>query len=418
MQRARSNLSLAEKGQDLAGVISFLLLLIILLLTLSACQSPAPTAMPPTPSPWPSPVASLTPISIRQPSPTPPPSAIPNSPYPAPQSSFENQKSEIYNLLFSVPIAPDGVQYRGVGVTDSEITGPNALAVLPDGSFIIADLIGNRLLHYSTSGTLLKAFELSSIDVANISDLVAHGPELYLLEVSFNASPPRCRVNRLGPGEAGSWNLLQRYDVLLDFCSEGGLSGIFVDQAGRLLLEIAGGSQVYLLADTNQAPALTPFPTSSAPPPAPQPADGYSYYGRLYRVENGQPGENPRYQAGDVTVQTALSHGLGGFRFLEAFPDGRSYLIRNDVVNDKTIQVDQTVSLIGPDGVQLGVARFPVSESLYYVYRNLAAGPDGAVYGLLPREKTLDVIRLNFFSNLPPLIPTAAEPVISVVSIP
>jgi hypothetical protein len=339
-------------------------------------------------------------------------------PYPATQSSFDSQKSAIYNLLFSLPTGPDGVQYRGVGVSDMEITGPNALAVLPDGSFIIADLIGNRLLHVSPSGTLLKAFELSSIDVVNISDLVTQGGELYLLEVSFNTSPPRCRVDRLAPGEAGAWKVSRRYDIPQEFCSEGGLSGIFVDQAGRLLLEIAGGSQVYLLADTRQAPVLTPSPTSSAPPPPPEPADGYSYYGRLYRVENGQPGENPRYQAGDVTVQTALSHGLGGFRFLDAFPNGQSYLIRNDVVDDQTIQVDETVSVIGSDGVQLSVARFPLSESLYYIYRNLAVGPDGAVYGLLPREKTLDVIRLNFFRDLPPLIPTAAEPVITVVSSP
>ena len=394
------------------------LLLLILLVFLSACQVPAPSALPPTSGPRPSPIASLTPISIRPPIPTPSPTALSKLPYPATQSSFDSQKSAIYNLLFSLPTGPDGVQYRGVGVADMEITGPNALAVLPDGSFIIADLIGNRLLNVSPSGTLLKAFELSSIDVVNISDLVTQGGELYLLEVSFNTSPPRCRVDRLAPGEAGAWKVSRRYDIPQEFCSEGGLSGIFVDQAGRLLLEIAGGSQVYLLADTRQAPVLTPSPTSSAPPPPPEPADGYSYYGRLYRVENGQPGENPRYQAGDVTVQTALSHGLGGFRFLDAFPNGQSYLIRNDVVDDQTIQVDETVSVIGSDGVQLSVARFPLSESLYYIYRNLAVGPDGAVYGLLPREKTLDVIRLNFFRDLPPLIPTAAEPVITVVSSP
>jgi len=399
-------------------------LLALLLLALSACQSPAPSALPPTPSPRPSPIASLTPITIRQPSPTPSPSpsSIPNSPYPAPQSSLNNQPSEIYNLQFSLPIGSDGVQYQGVGVTDMQITGPNALAALPDGSLIISDLLGDRLLNYSPSGKLLNAFDLSSVDVVNISDLVTHGSELYLLEISFNTSPVRCRVDRLAPGEAGGWKLSHRYDIPQEFCSEGGLSGIFVDQADQLLLEIAGGSQVYLLANTSpalaSAPAATLDPTSSAPPSPPALADGYSYYGRLFRVQNGQPGQNPRYQAGEVTVQTALSYGLGGFRFLDAFPDGHSYLIRDDVVNDQTIQVDQTVSDIGLDGVQRSVARFPASESLYYIYRNLAVGPDGAVYGLLPRENTLDVIRLNFFSNLPPLIPTAAEPVITVVSLP
>jgi hypothetical protein len=405
---------------------SGLFLCALLFLSLSACQSPAPGVQTATPLTQPTPFASLTPISIRLPDPTatPSPHASSTQPVPPPSSAINNPQSEIYHLQFSVPVDPDGVRYQGLGKPDTQVTGPNALAVLPDGNFVIADLLDNRLLRYSPSGKRLEAFDLSSLDVANVTDLVSHGPELYLLEVSLNTSPVRCRVNRLAPDQSGGWVLSHRYEIPPSFCSEGGLSGVFVDGAGRLLVEVAGGSQVYLLGDTAQQAAVSATPSPSGPPGSPEPlsslelADGYSYFGRLYRVLNGQPGVNPRYQAGDVTVETALSHGLGGFRFLDAFPDGRSYLVRNDVVNDQTIQVDQTVSDIGPDGIQGRVARFPVAESLYYIYRNLAVGPDGAVYGLLPREKSLDVVRLNFYPNLPPLIPTAAEPVITVINLP
>jgi hypothetical protein len=399
---------------------------LLLLITLSACQEPVPSPQLTVPSQPPTPVASPTPISIRPLEPTTVPGpAGPSSPYPAPQSSIgtpqsaiPNKQSGTYHPLFSISVGPDGVRYQGVGSPDAQITGPDALVVLPDRNFIVADLLDNRLLRYDPSGKRLEAFELSSLDVVNVSDLAAHGADLYLLEVSSNTSPVRCRVNRLSAVGDSGWKLAQRYEIPPGVCTEGGLSGIFVDGAGRLLVEVAGGSQVYLLADTAQEMSGTAEPTRSRSPTSLELADGYSYFGQIYRVQNGQPGVNPRYQAGEVTVQTALSHGLGGFRFLDAFSDGHSYLIRNDVVDDQAVRVDQTVSDIGPDGIQQRVARFPVAESLYYIYRNLAVGPDGSVYGLLPREKTLDVIRLDFLPNLPPLIPTAAEPVISVVTLP
>ena len=48
--------------------------------------------------------------------------------------------------------------------------------------------------------------------------------------------------------------------------------------------------------------------------------------------------------------------------------------------------------------------------------RNLAVGPDGAIYALLPHRETLDVVRLVFYKTLPPLVPGAAAPL--VVSVP
>jgi hypothetical protein len=89
-------------------------------------------------------------------------------------------------------------------------------------------------------------------------------------------------------------------------------------------------------------------------------------------------------------------------------------VVRDDVVNDQVIQVDQTVHYMNADGSQLGVARVPIDQYYYPVMRNLSVGPDGNVYALLPQTNSVDIIRLNFYKNLEPLIPGALGPAITI----
>lgn len=65
-------------------------------------------------------------------------------------------------------------------------------------------------------------------------------------------------------------------------------------------------------------------------------------------------------------------------------------MVRNDVVNQKVMQVDQTFHYVGADGVVRGVARVPLSETYYekccdqFLYRESIC--------LLPRPNSLDVV--------------------------
>ncbi|MGD0613007.1 MAG: hypothetical protein ABSB41_16035 [Anaerolineales bacterium] len=93
--------------------------------------------------------------------------------------------------------------------------------------------------------------------------------------------------------------------------------------------------------------------------------------------------------------------------------DGSFYAIREDVVSESVVQVDQTVHSISVGGMQQGIARVPIAEYYYYVMRNLAVGPDGCVYALLPQPDSVHIIRLNFFKSLNPLIPDAIAPLVT-----
>lgn len=63
-------------------------------------------------------------------------------------------------VLFKIPLGEQGVNYEGVGIPESLVSGPKALTVAPDGSFWIVDTASNRLLHFDGKGNLLQAVQL------------------------------------------------------------------------------------------------------------------------------------------------------------------------------------------------------------------------------------------------------------------
>ena len=132
------------------------------------------------------------------------------------------------------------------------------------------------------------------------------------------------------------------------------------------------------------------------------------------RSYNPLPGQTPNILAGDMTYETQLTTGLGGFRLLQVFDDGSFYVVRDDVVDFQVIKVDLTVHYVDADGVVQGAARIPLSEFYYYIMRSTAIASNGEVYALLPRPDSLDIIRLNFYKELEPLIPGAVIPQITV----
>jgi hypothetical protein len=114
--------------------------------------------------------------------------------------------------------------------------------------------------------------------------------------------------------------------------------------------------------------------------------------------------------AGDVKLETQLTTGLGGLKLLGVLADGSVYVVREDVVAQQPVK---TVHYVSADGLQLGVARVPIAEAYYYVMRNLAVGPDGYVYSLLPRPDAVYIVRLKLFKSIAPLVPNAVAPLVT-----
>jgi len=330
------------------------------------------------------------------------------TPVPTLHVLVSDQPGPMVELVFSIPVGEGSVRYRGVGMDEMEITGPTALAALPDGRFIIADLVDIRLLYYMPDGELEKAIDLEPIDIVNVTDLQVVADWVFITEVSFNISPPRYRVNKLSL----EGDLIASYDITEDFRLADNLPGMIVDGDGRFLLDTE------MMGASSEFEGLLPGNIIQLVDPQgnwePMAIDGIKYYDWVFRhypttIED----MFAAVIVDDMRVDTELTFGFGLLRLLGVLPDGRFFLIREDMVADSpAIEADQTVHFISADGVQLGVARYPLTERLYHVERAITIGSDGVVYALLPRRNSLDVVRLTLYTNLEPLVPGAADPLV------
>ncbi|MFC1878683.1 hypothetical protein ACFLZW_02100 [Chloroflexota bacterium] len=355
------------------------------LATETSTDLPSETIPLPTATPSPSATASLSATL----SPTAKPTETPSFTI---QPVIHDQLGDTYEIVFSIPIGEGSIiQYSGGG--NQEINGPTAIAVLPDGSFMILDFVGNRLLHYNISGALLEAIELEDLGIRTVIDLRVNDNSLFLLEISYR----NYAVHQLSlEGELiTSEKIPHDYSIGKKAAIENGLTGFTVDCDGNILLEAIG--QLYFLADIQINANLGDV------------TQWYSCNGKHYLVVYlGY--RHPNLYAGDIIYDTRLTTGFGGLGILDVFQDGSIYVKRTDVVSGPKINVDLTVHYIGADGNEQGVARVPLSELYYIITHNIAIGPEGEAYVLLPRPDSLDIVRLNFYKELAPLVPDAVIP--------
>jgi len=308
-----------------------------------------------------------------------------------------------YETLITIPVDKDSIiQYK---INPDSIQGPNAIAILPDENFLIADPVSDRLLRYDQTGRLLSTIELGELGIGYVRDLRVDSNEIFLLETSYQ----KYRVHRL----TLDGSLIASEDVPYNFpidamssdnTLEGGLTGIAIDCEGRTILEVTGGSRLFPLSDVQNQPDPSLI------------TQGLLCNGKRYFVSRSGSRMDPQVSAGEILYQTQLTYGFGGLNFLDVFPDGTLYLIRDDVVTEPAITVDETLHYVGTDGIIQGVARVPISEFYYPIMRNAVINLKGEVFVLLPNEDSLNIVRLNFYRELKPLIPGAEAPRITASS--
>lgn len=317
----------------------------------------------------------------------------------AKQPIIHDQQGNIYETILSIPIGEGSmIQYKK---RPDSYEGPNALAVLPDRSFMLADPVGERLIHVSADGRIVDTIELAPLGIGFVLDMRGKDDKIYLLEYGYK----KFRVHELALDGA----LINTEEIPYDFPVgqdrdnlEVLLTGIAIDCNDDIILELAGGSILLPLIDVQKQ---TPYD---------QITKGISCNGQLFSVYNPLPRQTPLILAGDRTYETELTTGLGGFNLLQVYDDGSFYTVRDDVVSGPAIKVDLTVHYVDAEGVVQGAARIPRSEFYYYIMRSTAIAPNGEVFALLPKPDSLDIIRLNFYKELEPLIPEAVIPKITV----
>lgn len=287
--------------------------------------------------------------------------------------------------LFTIPVDEDGVHYKK-GETDIA-WGPSAFTIAQDGSFWIADTIGNFLLHYDNTGNMLNKINLDELDdpVVGVGDLEVMPSGIFILDIAA-AIPKIIHLSFNG-------SVITSYEIPQNLGLENGLSGIAIGENGELLIELENGAQVYQLVDQNGDISQVLL-------------NGYTHNGRLYSVPKSNDSKSKFITVGNTTVKVEFTNKLGGLHLNKVNSDGSFYITMEEVVSDPEIQVDQTIRYYSDAGKLLSQTRVPIKKDCTYIAHNIAIGPDKAVYTMTTRSDGVKIQRLRFSKSIKPILPT------------
>lgn len=305
------------------------------------------------------------------------------------EPAVSSAPEEDVQVVCRIPIGEAGVKYEGQNREEALTWGPPAFTIAPDGSFWLADTVRNRLQHFTASCEPVGTIELAG-SVVGVGDLEVTGTDIWLLDIA--AQTPALLHLRLDGNEP------ERYDLPRNLRL--GLSGLALADDGAVLVELEGGARLAQLVDAGGhfAPAAS---------------SGYPFRGTLYQTEAADPHRTPgrgRIYAGDRRIDINVASVLGGLSLLSIQPDGGLYAVVEEVAIDGMVEVDQTVRHYAADGEMLGMARVPLTQQYTYVAHGLAAGADGEMYALLTRPDHVAIARLNFGSELQPILAAKLVP--------
>lgn len=294
-----------------------------------------------------------------------------------------------YETVLTLPVEhPDSPRYQPGGF---EILpwGPSALAVDADGTFWIADAVGNRLLQYDRRGRLLRAIELEGIAVG-VDDIEVDHQNIWALDVGATI-PAVLRFSREG-------KLLGSYPLPKGMHREDGLTGIALSGDGALLIEFSGGVKLTRFLDSEgrvNPESLRGYPFCDA---------SYSIHVRPVNEPDASVGYISTDHPDKPLITVQVDQLLGGLFLLKALPDGTVYALVEELARAPSVHVDQRVHKYDARGNLIGMARIPLQYQYTYVHQVAAVGPDGEVYVLLTRPDRFEIARLVFQPFLRPIL--------------
>lgn len=345
---------------------------------------------PASDSPSPSESAAVSPQPLKSATPAPTleaeskafqaPTDTPNAPTPTPPPPSEG---------FSIPFGNDPL-----GTPEEALFawGANALAVEKAGSFLLFDNATRALERYSRTGERIDSMPLGEPIVSVRDIVVADDGSLVILDTA--AIPPA--VHRLSP----NGNRLRSVTLPIHFAGEATHVRIGPSRALHVVTEAARAFQV---SDEMGRPLDRPKGTPGVP----------GQEGTWVGLPNIDWERDPhsgkitlQFPSGDppLTIHVTVTNTLGSLWHLGPAPDGGFFLVVEEMAYDGALQVDQTVRRYTEDGQLIGTARVPLNEYTFALENHLAIGPTGDVYALILKEEEMEIRRLSFEDELPPVL--------------
>lgn len=297
------------------------------------------------------------------------------------------QNANLYEVVFSIPVGDNGVHYEGYNTPEALTWGPAALTVSTEGDIWIADTAGNGLLRYSPKGEFLGKIDLSGLAVG-ATDLIVNKDIVLVLDQA--SQPPKVlRMDVKG-------NILGSFDLPKGLYLEDGLTGIAQGDNGELLIEREFGASITQFLDNKGVPTKNIA------------TNGFIHYGKQYTAYiSGLDSVNPKHGEIDIAgkkIEVDTANELGGLQILGFGSIGDVFVIVEELALSPALKVDQTIRHYDAEGNSLGTARMPIEKQYTYVAQDFAIGPDGHLYALVTHPDRVDIVRLNFYQELSPIL--------------
>ncbi len=296
-------------------------------------------------------------------------------------------------VLFSLPVGGE-ITYAGVG--DEQLPwGPAGIAISDDGTIWIADGAGYRVLQFSETGRLLSEIDVNET-VVGIGDIETAGDIIVVLDIA--AVEPEVYIYDQGTGEE-----LGSISVPKSAGLDAGLSGVEVTPTGIVMAELEGGHWLTPIGSLNLDDSVESHGRSKT---------HNTHLGDVELVPSPSQtlGAGASVQIEDEPVELSVTNLAGSVMLAGVSAD--SIFVAVDEVSqaaDGTLQVDTTVRSFDSSGTYLGAARVPRSVMLIQPTEPVAIGPQGDILALVPREKTVDIVRLSLTTALNPILPRTQE---------
>ncbi|NOK63126.1 MAG: hypothetical protein GFH27_549323n149 [Chloroflexi bacterium AL-W] len=295
-----------------------------------------------------------------------------------------------YEVLFKLPVGEKGVMYSPAGEEMLQ-WGPKALAVAPDGTFIIADTVANNLLQVNSTGEIIDRIDLSKLAVG-VTDLETTEEGIFALD---SAAPEPSVLHLTYSGD-----LVARYKIPFKEQFLISVTGLVLNNNNELFIEDQAQITDKLLDSTGQLTVDEQGNTGI------QAVDGFPVGKHTIYVPESSVDQQIDHDGtiliGGKSVDITVEQDFGGIQIVGARSDQSFYAQVSELSNDTTdaLLVDTVLHHYSIDGHLIGVARVPLQEQFVHVDNPIALSKDKAVYALLTQPDHVSVVQLNFSDTL------------------
>lgn len=271
-----------------------------------------------------------------------------------------------------------GVHYEGIGVPEMVAWGPESIVAAPDGTFVVADTAGGRIVRFDHDGEIKATIDISS-EVKGATDIALAGGDIVVLDTSALV-PAIVRFHADG-------SVAERFTIPPTLAA--GSSGVLTDSNGSVFLEREGGAYLYEVAPTDGRPAFSEV-------------NGLTFQGHLYSAlpadMHGDPHTGELKIDGRTTSVTSTVD-LTGATLLRVGKTG-IYLLVEETQLTPVVTVDQTVRHYDVEGKLIDLARVPIADRLFPVSNGVTVDDNGAAYALIPLRDRAEIRQLQFQPSL------------------